>query len=92
MRKHAKLAEFARNWPDLREICAKVAQCCASLRSCVCKFYANLREIYGPVCYGTVCSCLMHERQKAEGAARAALADITPAAFASGEDMRAAAG
>ena len=45
----AKLAGFARN---LREICA-------NLRNCFCKTYANLRKNYGPVCYGTVCSCLM---------------------------------
>ena len=28
MRKHAKLAEFARHWPDLRETCATFAQTC----------------------------------------------------------------
>ena len=59
-------------WPNLREfgrICAKFArklrkfaQICASLRNCFCKKCANLREIYGPVCYGTVCSCLTGAR------------------------------
>ena len=44
----AKLAGFAQH---LREICA-------NLQNCFCKIDANLRKIYGPVCYGTVCSCL----------------------------------
>ena len=47
------------NWPDLRKNRAKFAQLCATLRNCFCKIYANLREIYGPVCYGTVCSYLI---------------------------------
>ena len=55
------------NWPNLREvgrICATFSQICATLRNCFCNIYAHLREIYGPVCYGTVRSCL----RKARGA------------------------
>ena len=40
MRKHATFAEFARNWPDLREICANVRTCVAKSTR---KFARNLR-------------------------------------------------
>ena len=64
MRKRATIAEFARNLPDLREICTKFTQIYAKLRNCFCKIYANLREIYGPVGYGTVCSYLMQHQAR----------------------------
>ena len=51
MRKHTKYVEFAQSWPDLREIYA-------NLRNVFCQIYAHVREIYGPVCYSTVCPYL----------------------------------
>ena len=54
------------NLPDLREIgriCAKFAQKLRNFAQ-TCNIYANLREIYGPVCYGTVCSYLTKLRAR----------------------------
>ena len=47
----AKLAGFARN----------LRKSCVNLRNRFCKIYADLREMYGPLCYGTVCSLLRTE-------------------------------
>ena len=82
MRKHAKLAEFTQNWPDLRKICAEFAQTCANLRNCFCKIYANSREIYGPICYGTACSCLNVRRARPRAGASSVIEDVEEAADA----------
>ena len=47
-------------WQNLRNIDRICAMFRANLRNVFCNIYANLREIYGPVCYGTVCSYLMN--------------------------------
>ena len=44
MRKHANLAELARIWPDLREICAKLARICANLRKFAKLFLQKMRK------------------------------------------------
>ena len=56
--KHAETCKICRICTKLAGFVRNVRESCANLRNCFCKNYANLRKIYGPVCYGTVCSCL----------------------------------
>ena len=54
----AKLAGFARNWPNLLVITGGVYHR-------FCQICADLRKTYGHLCYGTFCSC-----QKPQGGFR----------------------
>ena len=50
------------HWPNLREvcqICAKFAKCAGNNRGCKSIVFAKFAQIYGPLCYGTCCSCQM---------------------------------